>query len=254
MTRKRGYRRGFPVAVLIGLEADNAILWRVFSNVVKPHVTLRLSGARVDTKALYSFHEAIVDALRPALKEGVKSIVVAAPMKTDYPQVFLDHIRKHDAWLVQASGPNSATFGVLVGSASKPHEVAELVKTKRFRDLMSETTSADADRIVDSLEKGLSDLKDGAVVLYSLEEVENLIYRKWSSGGVKPEYLMLTDEYLLNHREKGRINRLMQILNNKNVKTVVVDAETPAGNRLKQFGGLVCLARSTRTGSSHQSP
>jgi stalled ribosome rescue protein Dom34 len=174
-------------------------------------------------------------------------------MKTDYPQVFLDHIRKHDAWLVQESGPNSAAFGVLVGSASKPHEVAELVKTKHFRDLMSETTSADADRIVETLERGLSDLKDGAVVLYSLEEVENLIYRKWSSGGVKPEYLMLTDEYLLNHREKGRINRLMQILNNKNVKTVVVDAETPAGNRLKQFGGLVCLARSTRTGSSHKS-
>jgi stalled ribosome rescue protein Dom34 len=253
LTRKRGYRRGFPVAVLIGLEVDHAILWRVFSNVVKPNVTLRLSGTRAGTKALYSFHEAIVDALRPALKEGVKSIVVAAPMKTDYPQVFLDHIRKHYAWLVQASGPNSATFGVLVGSASKPHEVAELVKTKRFRDLMSETTSADADRIVDALEKGISDVEDGAVVLYSLEEVENLIYGKWSSGGVRPEYLMLTDEYLLNHREKSRINRLMQISNNKNVKTMVVDADTPAGNRLKQFGGLVCLARSTRTDSSHQS-
>ena len=253
LTRKRGYRRGFPVAVLIGLEVDHAILWRVFSNVVKPHVTLRLSGARADTKALYSFHEAIVDALRPALKEGVKSIVVAAPMKTDYSQVFLDHVRKHDAWLVQARGPNSATFGVLVGSASKPHEVAELVKTKRFRDLMSETTSADADRIVDALERWLNDLEDGAIVLYSLEEVEDLIYSKWSSGGVKPEYLMLTDEYLLNRREKNRINRLMQILNNKNVKTVVVDADTPAGNRLKQLGGLVCLARSTLAGSSHQS-
>jgi stalled ribosome rescue protein Dom34 len=212
------------------LEVDHAILWRVFSNVVKPHVTLRLSGARADTKALYSFHEAIVDALRPALKEGVKSIVVAAPLKTDYSQVFL------------------------VGSASNPHEVAELVKTKRFRDLVSETTSADADRIVDALERWINDLEDGAIVLYSLEEVEDLIYSKWSSGGVKPEYLMLTDEYLLNRREKNRINRLMQILNNKGVKTVVVDADTSAGNRLKQLGGLVCLARSTLAGSSHKSP
>jgi stalled ribosome rescue protein Dom34 len=252
LTRKRSYRRGFPVAVLIGLEVDHAILWRVFSNVVKPNVTLRLSGTRAGTKALYSFHEAIVDALRPALKEGVKSIVVAAPMKTDYSQVFLDHLRKHDAWLVQASGVNSATFGVVVGSASKPHEVAELVKTKRFRDLMSETTSANADRILDTLERRLSDVEDGAIILYSLEEVEDLIYSKWSSDGVKPEYLMLTDEYLLNYREKTRINRLVQILNNKNVKTVVVDVDTPAGKRLKQLGGLVCLARSTLAGSSHQ--
>jgi stalled ribosome rescue protein Dom34 len=253
LTRKRGYRRGFPVAVLIGLEVEHAILWRVFSNVVKHNVTLRLSGVRADTKALYSFHEAIVDALRPALKEGVKSIVVAAPMKTDYSQVLLDHVRKHDAWLVQARRPNSASFGVLVGSASKPHEVAELVKTKRFHDLMSETTSADADRIVDALERWINGLEDGAIVLYSLEEVEDLIYNKWSGGGVKPEYLMLTDEYLLNRREKNRINRLMQILNNKSIKTLVVDADTPAGNRLKQFGGLVCLARSTLPSSSHQS-
>jgi stalled ribosome rescue protein Dom34 len=251
LTRKRGYRRGYSVAVLIGLKEDRAILWRVFSNVVKPHVTLRLSRARADGKALYNFHEAIVDALRFLFKEGVRSIVVAAPMKTDYAQVFLDHLRKHDAWLVQAKGPSSATFGVLVGSAGELHEVADLVKTKRFHDLISETTSADADRTVDTLEKWLIDLEDGAVVLYSLEEVEDLVYGQWTSGGIKPEYLMLTDEYLLNHKERNRVNRLLQISNNRNVKTVIVDADTPAGNRLTQLGGLICLAKPTRTSSAH---
>lgn len=251
MTRKRGYRRGYSVAVLIGLEEERAILWRVFSNVVKPHVTLRVSGARSEAKALYNFHEAIVEALRSALKEGVKSIVVAAPMKTDYAKVFLDHARKHDAWLIQARGPNSATFGVLVGSAGELHEVAELVKTKRFRDLISETTSADADRIVDTLEKWLGDFETGATVLYSLEEAEDLVYGLWSSGGVKPEYVMLTDKYLLNHKERNRINRLLQISNNKKVKTAIVGADTPAGHRLTQLGGLVCLARPSRTSSVH---
>jgi stalled ribosome rescue protein Dom34 len=142
---------------------------------------------------------------------------------------------------------------VLVGSASKPHEVAELVKTKRFRDLMNETTSDNASRTVDALERWINGLEDDTIVLYSLEEVEDLIHSKWSSGGVKPEYLMLTDEYLLNRREKNRIDRLMQILSNKGVKTLVVDAGTPAGNRLKQLGGLVCLARSTLPSTSHQS-
>jgi stalled ribosome rescue protein Dom34 len=233
------------------LEEDRAVLWRVFSNVVKPHVTLRLGGVRSDGKALYSFHEAIVDALRSVLKEGVKSIVVAAPPKTDFAHVFLDHVQKHDAWLVQAKGPNSATFGMLAGSAGELHEVTDLVKTKRFRDLMSETTSAGADRTVDTLEKWLSELADDAKVLYSLEETEDLIYSRWTSGGIKPEYVMLTNEYLTNHKERNRVNRLLQISNNRGVKTVIVGADTPAGNRLTQFGGLVCLARSTRTGSSH---
>jgi stalled ribosome rescue protein Dom34 len=218
-------------------------MWRVFSNVVKPHAMLRLSGVRTDGKALYSFHEAIVDALRPVLKEGIKSIVVAAPIKTDFAHVFLDHMRKHDAWLVQAKGANSAAFGVLIGSAGEPHEVADLVKTKAFQDLISETTGTDADRIVDTMEKWLSDL-DGASVLYSLKEVEDLMYSQWTSGKIKPEYLMLTDEYLRNSKQRNRINRLLQISNNKNVKTIIVDADTSAGNRLTQLGGLVCLARS----------
>jgi stalled ribosome rescue protein Dom34 len=233
------------------LEEDCAVLWRVFSNVVKPLVRLRLDGARADGKALYNFHEAIVDALRPALKEGVKSIVVAAPMKTGYTSVFLDHVRKHDAWLVQAKGPNSVAFGNLAGSAGELHEVTDLVKTKRFRDMMSETTSAGADRTVDTLEKWLSELADDAKVLYSLEEAEDLVYGQWTSGGVRPECVMLTNEYLTNHKERNRVNRLLQISNNKNVKTVIVEADTPAGIRLTQFGGFVCLARSTRTDSSH---
>jgi stalled ribosome rescue protein Dom34 len=233
------------------LEEDRAILWRVFSNVVKPHVRLRLDGVRADEKALYNFHEAIVNALRPALKEGVKSIVVAAPVKTGYANVFLDHVQKHDAWLVQAKGPNCAAFGILAGSAGELHEVTDLVKTKRFRDLMGETTSAGADHTVDTLEKWLGELADDAKVLYSLEEVEDLVYGQWTSGGIKPEYVMLTNEYLTNHKERNRVNRLLQISNNRNVKTVIVGADTPAGNRLTQFGGFVCLARSRRTGSSH---
>jgi stalled ribosome rescue protein Dom34 len=250
LMRKRGYRRGYPVAVLIGLEDYQAVLWRVFSNVVKPHAALRLGGGRSDGKALYSFHEAIVDTLRSVLNEGVKSIVVVAPLKTGFADVFLDHVRKHDAWLVDPKGSNSATFGVLVGSAGKPHEVAELVKTKAFRDLIGKTTAADADRVVNTLEKWLND-ENVARILYSLEEVEDIIYGKWANRKVKPEYLMLTDEYLQKSHERSRLSRLLQISNNKNVKTVIVETDTPAGKRLTQLGGLVCLVSSAQTDGGH---
>jgi stalled ribosome rescue protein Dom34 len=247
---KRGYRRGYPVAILIGLEDGRAVLWRIFSEVVKPYVTLTLSGVRTEGRALYRFHETVVDALRPVLKEGVKSIVVVAPVRTDFAQAFLDHIRKHHAWLSQAKGSNSATFGVLVGSAGELHEVADLVKTKAFRDLVSETTSMDAGRVVDMLEKWLNNPEEGANVLYSLEEIEDLLYSQSSRLRVKPEYLLVTNEYLLNHKERNRINRLLQISNNRNVKTVTVDADTPAGKRLTQLGGLVCLTRPVQAGNT----
>lgn len=250
MKKKRGYRRGYPVAVLIGLEEDQAVLWRVFSNVVKPLDTLRHDGVRSDGKALYSFHEAIIGVLRSVLREGVKSVVVAAPLKTNFASIFLDHVRKHDAWLVQSKGPNSATFGVLVGSAIEPHEVAELVKTKAFRELISKTTASDADRAVDTLEKWLND-EAGTRILYSLEEVEDAICGRWMNEKFKPEYLMLTDKYLQNSSERNRINRLLQISNNKEVKTVIVDADTAAGKRLTQLGGLICLLSSGQTRGRH---
>jgi len=222
----------------------------VFSNVVKPLDALRLGGVRSDAKALYSFHEAIIGALRSVLREGVKSVVVAAPLKTNFAGIFLDHVRKHDAWLVQSKGPNSATFGVLVGSAIEPHQVAELVKTKAFGELISKTTASDADRAVDTLEKWLND-EAGTRILYSLEEVENAICGRWMNEKFKPEYLMLTDKYLQDSSERNRLNRLLQISNNKEVKTVIVDSDTAAGKRLTQLGGLICLLTSAQTRGGH---
>ena len=101
----------------MGFEDDHGVLWQVFSNVVKLHLTLELGGKRSDKRVLYNFHESVVEALRPVLKEGVRSLVVAAPMKTTYAADFLDHVRKHHTYLIQSKGPNGATFAELVGSA-----------------------------------------------------------------------------------------------------------------------------------------
>ena len=55
----------------------------------------------------------------------------------------------------------------------------------------------------------------------------------------KVGYLLLTDKYLMNSKQKSRIHRLLQISQNKKVKTRVINAETSAGNRIIQFGGIV---------------
>jgi len=228
------------VAILGGLEDDRTVLWKVFSNVVKPEKTVWLDGTRNDPKAVYNLHESIVNALRPTLKEGVRSVILASPARTNYAKRFIDHIHGHHAWLVQ--GPNKATFSEITGSAGTLPEVAALTRTHTFRQLISETTSEETEDLVDMLEKHLNSSNQDKVALYSLKEIEDLILGPQKPSRFTAEYLMLTDKYLSNSHEKNRIHRLMQIATNRNVKTRVVDAESTAGLRITQLGGMVCLA------------
>src|SRR4030066_1788025 len=116
------YRRGYPVAILAGLEKDEASLWKVFSKVVKSIATIRLNGSQNDVKAVFNFHESIVNALRPTIKEGVRSVILASPPRSDYAQEFIHHVQKHHAWL--AKGTNKITFAEATGSAKTPSQVA----------------------------------------------------------------------------------------------------------------------------------
>jgi stalled ribosome rescue protein Dom34 len=240
LKHKREYRRGYPVAILAGLEDDRAVLWKIFSNVVKPEKTVWVGGTRNNPKALYNFHESIVNALRPTLKEGVRSVILASPAKTKYGKEFIDHIHGHNTWLVQ--GPNKAAFSEIVGSAGTLPEVAALTRTPMFRRMICETTSEETEDLIDTLERRLNALNQDKVVLYSLTEIEDLILGPQKPSRPKPEYLMLTDEYLSNSHEKNRIHRLLQIAKNRNVRTRIIDARSTAGLRLAQLGGMVCFA------------
>jgi len=237
--RKRGYRRGYPVALLVGFEEQHAVLWQVFSNVAKQHLTLKIDGRRTNKKAIYNFHESVIDALRPALEEGVRSVIVTAPMKTTYAADFMDHVQKHHAYLLQSKRQNRAAFAELVGSTDQPHNVAELVKTKKFRRLIAETTSGEANHIVDALDERLLGTSSNSVILYTLGEIEDMIYGSKGQNDLRMGHLMLTDEYLAVTKEKNRVHRLLQISKNKEVKTRIVKAETAAGKRISQFGGIV---------------
>jgi len=244
--RKSRYRYGYPVAVLVGFEDDHAVLWRIFSRVAKLYLRLELDGKRTDEKVLYNFHESVVNSVKPVLKEGVRSIVVTAPVRTSYAQDFLEHVRKHHRYLIQSRSPNRANFAELVGSADNPIKVAELVKTKEFSKLIAETTSEEADHIINVLEKHLYSTRDNTVVLYSLKEIEDIVYDRGKRNDLGTAYLLLTDQYLADSKSKSRIHRLLQISKNKKVKTRIVNAETPAGNRISQFGGIIFFSTPTK--------
>ena len=241
MKPKRRYKRGYPVAILLGLEEDTVVSWKVFSNVVKPQNTLQINGTRNNPKALYNFHESIINALRPTLKEGIRSIILASPARTNHNQEFINHVCEHHKWLAQ--GPNKAAFSKITGSASTPFQVAALTRTPLFHKLICETTAEETENLIEILEKRLNASDKNNLVLFSLEEAENLILNLQKPVRPKPEYLMLTDRYLADNREKRRLHRLIQIATNKKVKTRIINAESPAGKRLTQVGGIVCLAK-----------
>lgn len=241
---RRRYKRGYFVAVLIGFEEKRAVLWQIFSKIVKHYVTVEIDVN--DNKTLYNFRESVVDKLRPLLREGVRSIIITAPMKTNYAKDFLNHVQKHHQWLFQKDSSNNTTFGELVGSATQLHQVSELIKTKEFRSLLSETTSEDADHIIDILEKRLNETDGGSVILYSLKDIEKLVNSQLEHSKLKPEYILLTDKYLAETKMKNRVHRLLQISKNKNIKTRIVKVETKAGVRLSQLGGLVCFTKTNQ--------
>lgn len=236
---KRGYRRGYPVAVLTGLEENKAVLWRVFSKVVKPDQTITLKGYRTDSKALYNFHEAIINALRPAMKEGVKSVILVAPPRTSYTEKLLEHVKNHHSWLTQ--GPSKTVFSQLTGSAVTIPQVTALTRNVEFSTIVSETTAEETENLIDLLEKRLNALGPEPLVLYSLEEIEAQVLGVWKQSKPRPEYLLMIDTYLSSSRRKSRLQRLMQIAANRQVKTRIVKADSPSGKRLKQLGGFVCL-------------
>jgi stalled ribosome rescue protein Dom34 len=233
------YRRGYPVAVLVGIEGDRAVLWQIFSQVAKHQQTVSLDGNRSDPKALYNFHESVMNALRSTLKEGVRRVIIASPAKTAYAQEFCSHLRTHQAWLFQ--GPNKATFSTINGSASTPPEVAALTKTAAFKQLINDTTAQETENLLEILEKRLSAADN--LVFFSVEEAENLVFGSQPAGKPQPEYILLTDTYLSTSRRKNRVQRLLQVAKNKGVKTRVINAESNAGKRVTQLGGLVCLAK-----------
>lgn len=247
MTPPRGYRRGYAVAILVGLKEDQAALWKVYSHIVKPEKTLPLNGYRNDPKAVYNFHESIINALRPAMKEGVKSIILASPPRTNFATDFLRHTKEHHSWLTQ--GSSKATFAEMTGYATTIHEVTVLTRTPEFKRIIGETTVEETENLLELLEKRLNASSQEPLVLYSPEEIENKVFGQWMPSKPKPEYLLLTDTYLSGSRQKNRLQKLMQTAINRGVKTRVVNAKTAAGKRLLQLGGIVCILKLDRTDS-----
>jgi len=226
-------RRGYPVAVLVGLEKGAAYIWDVFSESVKPGPHMTLSGTN------YSFHDAIVDQLRPRLKEGVKTVLVATEDKALY-NAFMGHVGRHHDWLLRGWELNTVTLIHIQGRARTAEEVRTLAASDEFRSRLSEASEGDLDKIMGVLEKRLNTSEGIDTLMLSLNDVEARVY-----GDESPDYILVTDEFTRRHR--GRAQRLLQVAQNRGVKTRTVPTGSRHALRLVQLGGIVGMASEKRT-------
>ncbi len=246
MGKRKRKKRGFAICVLVGFAAQAVHFWRVFSESVRHYKTLRLprKWKNASDKDIYRFYEDVLDLLRPIMDEGLKSILLAAPRDKDWTDGFLEHIHRHHRWLVGSRGNNQASFGQVVGSAHSLGGVRYLLEQEPTQAEVNRITSEEAYYLTKALEKSINVNAAGSMVLYGLKEIEKAVYeggKKDDSVGDRIDYLLLTDEFLDNHPNKGRIYRLKQIAENKGIITKVVVEDSPAGGRIEQFGGIICF-------------
>jgi stalled ribosome rescue protein Dom34 len=244
--KKKKGKRGFPVCILVGFEEQAIHLYTLFSESAKKYRSMNLprKWKNASEKDRYHFYEELLDLVRPLMEQGLKSILLISPPGTEWANYFLVHIEKHYRWLRDPRGKPPAVFGQMDGHAYELKGVRYFMEQEEFQNVVARITSEEAYYLIKELEKSINSNNPNISVVYGLREAEDFIYKggkKDDSAAEKSDYLLLTDEFLETHKQKNRIYRLKQIAENKGIITKVVCEETPAGERIKQFGGVICF-------------
>jgi stalled ribosome rescue protein Dom34 len=240
---KRRPKRGHPIAILIGLHDNDAVFWRIFSETIRLHSKINRGRKRrnQDKKQLFHFHEEIINTLRPIINEGIRSIILLSPPKEEYSDEFLNHVNKHHSWLLK-KGDNQVVISKIVGNQAKTQKDVYYLKTQEyFKEIVDKTSNQEGLLILAELTKIINKNEKFSKILYTWKEIDHeLKLIKQNSKLPKPNYVILTEEYLKNPKNRNKTHRILQIAKNLEIKTKIVSEESEAGSIVEKFGGLVC--------------
>jgi stalled ribosome rescue protein Dom34 len=248
MTKKKKNRvkRGHQVAILIGLHEDDAVFWRIFSETIRFYYRIKRGRKRKsqNKKHLYHFHEEIIDVIRTIIKEGIRSIILLSPPKQEYSDEFLNHVNKHHSWMLK-NGDNQVVFSKIIGNQAKTSRDVHYLKNQDFfKEIVDKTSNQEGLLILDELRVIINKNEKFSKILYTWKEIENeLRYIKRNPNSPKPNYIILTEEYKKNPKNRNKIHRILQIAHHLEIKTKIVKLESEAGGIVEQFGGLICYFR-----------
>ena len=246
MTKKKQKRikRGHQVAILIGLHDNDAVFWRIYSESIRFYYRIKRGRKRKsqNKKHLYHFHEEIINVLRPLIKEGIRSVILLSPPKKLYSDEFLNHVNKHHIWLLKR-GDKQVVFSKIIGNQARNQKDVYYLKTlDSFREIVDKTSNQEGLLILEELKEIINKDEKFSKILYTWREIDSeLRYIKRNPNSPKPNYIILTEEYLKNPKNRNKIQRILQIAENLEIKTKIVKEESEAGVTVKNFGGLICF-------------
>lgn len=246
--RKQRTKRGYPVAFLIAFISMRVIYYKIYSERIESFKNKKLARKYTNMEKNQKYHlfEEILTEIRPVLQSGLKSILLVSRIKQTEASDFLHHLKKHHKWIFNVNNPNSAYITVLTGDLTDMEQVASFTQNSSFKESLGQTVEKEVDSIITLLEKRLNN-HEKSFFLHSLKEIESLIYaggtrkKKFKSLPLIPEYILLTDEYLEEHPNKARLQRLLQIVRNRKIRLKIISSESSAGNRLTDLGGIICF-------------
>ncbi len=245
--RKRPIKKGHPIAILIALHDNDAVIWKILSETIKLHVKINRGKRRrnQDKKQIYHFHEEIINVLRPIIKEGSRSMIVLSPPKEHYSDEFIDHVTKHHSWLLK-KGYHQVFFSKIIGNQARNQKDVYFLKTREdFQELVDKTSNQEGVLILEDLSEIINKNEKFSRILYTWREIEHELKQiKENPDLPKPHFIILTDEYLNIKKNRNKMHRILQIAKNLDIKTKIMKQESEAGVIVEGFGGLVCYYKS----------
>ena len=214
------------MAVLIALDSRKTTIYRVYSEAAKLHERLPVADRRGEKEA-YAHNEAVVNELRPLLREGVSSIVVSS-QKTEYTNQFMDHLKKHHRWLIENS-----SIKTLVGSAETDASAHELIRGDLFKESLRSAVEDEEKSLLELLETHLT---QGETV-YTIREARDLF------ASHRLQYIIVTETFYEARRGNPQFQSLLQLAQNAGVKARITKDEGLLGARVRQLGGMVGLGK-----------
>jgi stalled ribosome rescue protein Dom34 len=222
---RRG-RRGYPTAILIGLDVQTANIWLVYSESIKSGKVIQKS---TDDKTGYKHNEEIVEAVKVLLSEGFNQLIIASHDKKRLNINLLEYIKKSHKWLTKR-----LAIKELEGKAITANDVVQLIKTNQIQKSIAEATKETNEKILEELERALN---TGAV-LFTIQELSDALNRE-----EVPKFILVSEKYDAAWRGNRRYQSIVQVAKNLRTTFTIVKQDTLANARLEQLGGFVCVIR-----------
>jgi len=241
-SRKKRKKRGYFKYILVSIEPMKAYIWRVYSVRIKPLKVIPLGRKwkNATERQLYHYFDKILDVFRPIFDKGVRSVLLISENE-DVMEEFEKHMQDHHQWVFENENGHPLTLRMAKGAARDLEQAYGFVELEETQELEQKMLAQEADHIIQKLNKCM--MKDNGIIKVTLKEIERIILPRKKHRRTWADYLIMTDEYMddLHHKKRNRLNRIIAIAGNKGVKQRIIDAETPGGQRLDEFGGIACF-------------